>query len=91
MKYFWKTVQDKWEKVDLPPDGATANPHISLQPHRENALIEALYEVSSPGPPKHVLSTTPPRAQLGALGVSILIATGDWGVGEGNCETDGQV
>jgi len=31
---------------------------IALKPHSENALIDALYEVSKPGHPKYVLFTT---------------------------------
>ncbi|KAH9045641.1 subtilisin-like protein [Lactarius pseudohatsudake] len=35
--------------------------HVALKPHDENALIDALYEVSTPRSPKHVISNNPPR------------------------------
>ena len=42
--------------VPLSPstDHSTIDLHIALKPDRENALIEALYEVSDPMLPKHV-------------------------------------
>ncbi|KAH9064052.1 subtilisin-like protein [Lactarius vividus] len=61
VKHAWKAVPESWECLGLPPAGTVINLHIALKPHRENALVEALYEVSSPGHPKHVLSTTPLR------------------------------
>ncbi|KAH9167827.1 subtilisin-like protein [Lactarius sanguifluus] len=58
-KHAWNAVPENWECLGLPPAGTVINLHIALKPHRENALIKALYEVSSPGHPKHVLATIP--------------------------------
>jgi tripeptidyl-peptidase-1 len=51
----------QWETLGHPPAGTTLNLHFALKPQHEDALIDALYEVSVPGSPKHVLSNTPPR------------------------------
>ncbi|KAH9003213.1 subtilisin-like protein [Lactarius hatsudake] len=59
VKHAWKAVPENWEYLGLPPASSVINLHIALKPHRENALIEALFEVSSPGHSKHVLPTTP--------------------------------
>ncbi|KAF8258987.1 subtilisin-like protein [Lactarius quietus] len=37
-----------WESLGPPPVGTTINLHIFLKLHHENALIDALYEVSNP-------------------------------------------
>ena len=37
-----------------PPAGTTIDPRVSLKPHHENALTDALYEVSNPRHPKYV-------------------------------------
>ncbi|KAH9025521.1 subtilisin-like protein [Lactarius pseudohatsudake] len=52
-KHAWKAVPENWECFGLPPAGTVINFHIALKPRRENALIKALYEVSSPGHPKY--------------------------------------
>ncbi|KAI9439773.1 subtilisin-like protein [Lactarius indigo] len=59
VKHAWKAVPENWESLGIPPASTTINLHVALKPHRKKALIAALYEVSSPGNPKHVLSTTP--------------------------------
>ncbi|KAH9053651.1 subtilisin-like protein [Lactarius vividus] len=43
-KHAWKAVPENWECLGLPPADTVINLHIALKPHRENALIEALYE-----------------------------------------------
>ncbi|KAH8979803.1 subtilisin-like protein [Lactarius akahatsu] len=50
----WDDLRAKhaWKCLGLPPAGTVINFHIALKPRRENALIKALYEVSSPGHPK---------------------------------------
>jgi tripeptidyl-peptidase-1 len=58
-KHSWNTVPEDWESLGHPSAGTTINLHVALKPDRESALIHALYEVSDPGHPKHVLSTTP--------------------------------
>ena len=51
----WNTVPENWEILGPPPSGTTINLYVMLRPYRENVLIAALHEVSSPGNPKHVL------------------------------------
>ena len=59
VKHMWDVIPDNWVTLGHPPDATTIDFHISLRPNRENALIDALYEVSQPGYPKHVLFTIP--------------------------------
>ncbi|KAF8270541.1 peptidase S8/S53 domain-containing protein [Lactarius quietus] len=69
VKHSWTTIPENWESLGHPPADTTIDLHIALRPHRENALIEALDEVSSPRHPKHALFTTPPlhHEQVAAL------------------------
>ncbi|KAF8270543.1 subtilisin-like protein [Lactarius quietus] len=53
VKHSWKAVPDNWESLGLPPAGTTLNLHVALRSHHENALIEALHEVSSPRHPRY--------------------------------------
>ncbi len=53
-KHSWNAVPENWESVGHPPSGTTINLYIALKSHRENALIDALYEVSEPTHPRHV-------------------------------------
>ncbi len=55
IKHSWNAVPKNWESLGRPPSDTTINLYIALKPQRENALIDELYEVSSPGHPKHVL------------------------------------
>ncbi len=55
IKHSWNVVPKNWESMGHPPSGTTIDLYVALKPHRENALIDVLYEVSSPGNPKHVL------------------------------------
>ncbi|KAF8257579.1 peptidase S8/S53 domain-containing protein [Lactarius quietus] len=48
VKHTWNAVPENWECLGPPPSGTTIDLHIALKPHRENALIDALYEVSDP-------------------------------------------
>jgi tripeptidyl-peptidase-1 len=59
VKHKWDDLPDNWVSIGHPPNGTTITLHISLKPNRENALVDALYEVSQPEHPKHVLLTTP--------------------------------
>ncbi|KAH9967563.1 subtilisin-like protein [Russula dissimulans] len=52
-KHSWASVPQKWEPYDTPPASSTINLHIALKPRRENALIDALYEVSDPDHPRY--------------------------------------
>jgi len=60
MKHAWNTVPTNWESLGHPPTGTTIDLYIALRPCQESALIDALYEVSDPTHPRHVLLTTPP-------------------------------
>ena len=53
VKHAWKTVPDNWEPLGPPHSNTTINLHIALKPENENALTNALYEVSTPGHPKY--------------------------------------
>ena len=53
-KHSWDSVPEKWECEGHPPAGTTIDLRVALKPHRENALIDALYEVSDPGHLKYV-------------------------------------
>ena len=54
VKHSWLSVPEKWEHQGPPSDGANIDLRIALKPHHENALIDALYEVSDPEHPKYV-------------------------------------
>ncbi|SRR6266702_496760 len=58
LKHTWSAVPANWESLGLPP----ASLHIALKAHPENALVDALHEVSDPWHPKYVLPTTLPLA-----------------------------
>ena len=59
VKHKWNAIPDNWVSLGRPAEGTTINLYIALKPDRENALIDALHEVSEPGNPKHVLFPTP--------------------------------
>jgi tripeptidyl-peptidase-1 len=59
VKHKWIHMLDNWVTLGHPPNGTTINLHIVLKPDRENALINALQEVSQPRHPKYVLFDTP--------------------------------
>ena len=62
VKHSWDSIPTKWEYYGHPPAGATIELRVALKPHRENALIDALYEVSDPKHPKCVSSPLYPHA-----------------------------
>ncbi|KAI9451472.1 subtilisin-like protein [Lactarius psammicola] len=55
----WNTIPANWESLGPPPTATTIDLYIALQPHRENALIDALHEVSDPRNQRHVVLITP--------------------------------
>ena len=61
-KHSWNTVPENWESSGHPPSGTTIDLYIALRPHRENALIDVLYEVSEPTHPRHVHHHSSARA-----------------------------
>jgi len=60
VKHTWEAVPPNWETLGHPPAGTTIDLHVALKPHHENALADALHEVSDPRSPKYVLYLTPP-------------------------------
>ena len=56
VKHKWDIIPDNWLSLGPPLDDGTIELHIALQPKNENALTDALYEVSEPGHPKQVFS-----------------------------------
>jgi hypothetical protein len=48
VKHTWGSIPEKWEHHSQPHDSVTIDLRIALKPQRENALIDALYEVSDP-------------------------------------------
>ncbi|KAH9004795.1 subtilisin-like protein [Lactarius hatsudake] len=67
IKHSWNAVPENWVSLGQPPSGTTIDLYIALKPHRENALIDALYEVSEPGRPRY-------RAHLTKEQVADLVA-----------------
>ena len=59
VKHAWNSIPPNWETLGRPPAGTTIDLHIALKPLHENALIDALYEVSEPRSPKQVFSNAP--------------------------------
>ena len=53
----WNAIPANWESLGNTTDGARINLHIEIQPNRESALIDTLFEVSNPTHPRHVLAT----------------------------------
>ena len=55
-KHSWNSVPQGWDSVGRPQAGTTIDLYIALKSEREDALTDALYEVSTPGHQKQVLS-----------------------------------
>ncbi|KAI9452661.1 subtilisin-like protein [Lactarius psammicola] len=45
-KHSWNAIPKSWESLGHPPSDTTINIYIALKPRHENALIDALYEVT---------------------------------------------
>ncbi|KAH9060370.1 subtilisin-like protein [Lactarius deliciosus] len=45
IKHSWDAVPTNWVSLGRPPSGTTIDLYIALKPNRENALINALYEI----------------------------------------------
>ena len=58
VKHAWKAVPDNWESLGPPHPATTIDLFVALKPQNESALTDALYEVSTPGNPKYILSNT---------------------------------
>ncbi|KAH8987498.1 subtilisin-like protein [Lactarius hatsudake] len=53
VKHAWSSVPANWETLGCPSAGTTINLYIALNPRHDNALIDALYEVSDPKHPRY--------------------------------------
>ncbi|KAH8992634.1 subtilisin-like protein [Lactarius akahatsu] len=53
IKHSWNAVPKNWVAIGPPPPGTTIDLYIVVKPRRENALVDALYEVSQPGHPRY--------------------------------------
>ncbi|KAH9054784.1 subtilisin-like protein [Lactarius vividus] len=54
VKHAWSSIPANWETLGCPSAGTTIDLYIALNPHQEDALIDALYQVSDPKHPRHV-------------------------------------
>ncbi|KAH9064053.1 subtilisin-like protein [Lactarius vividus] len=48
VKHAWDAVPNNWESLGHPSNQTTIDLHLALKSYREDALVEALYEVSDP-------------------------------------------
>ncbi|KAH9165964.1 subtilisin-like protein [Lactarius sanguifluus] len=48
VKHAWGAVPKNWESLGHPSNETTIDLHLALKSHHEDALVEALYEVSDP-------------------------------------------
>ncbi|KAI9452110.1 subtilisin-like protein [Lactarius psammicola] len=53
MKHSWNAVPDHWESLGHPAAGTTIDLYLALKSHNEDALVDALYKVSTPKHPKY--------------------------------------
>ncbi|KAH8992961.1 subtilisin-like protein [Lactarius akahatsu] len=53
IRHSWNAVPKNWVSLGQPPPGTTIDLYIALKPQRENAVVDALYEVSEPGHPRY--------------------------------------
>ncbi|KAH8982516.1 subtilisin-like protein [Lactarius akahatsu] len=53
VKHAWSSVPASWETLGCPSAGTTIDLYIALNPRHDNALIDALYEVSDPKHPRY--------------------------------------
>ncbi|KAH8989059.1 subtilisin-like protein [Lactarius akahatsu] len=53
VKHTWNAVPANWETLGCPPAGTTIDLYIALNSRHDDALIDALYEVSDPKHPRY--------------------------------------
>ncbi|KAF8266273.1 hypothetical protein EI94DRAFT_1701859 [Lactarius quietus] len=53
LKHAWETTPEDWDCLGSLPAGTTIDLHVALKPYREDALIDALNEVSDPRHPNY--------------------------------------
>ncbi|KAH9161572.1 subtilisin-like protein [Lactarius sanguifluus] len=73
-KHMWAAVPEHWESMGHPSVGAMIDLRIALKPDRENALVDTLYEVSSPQHQRHLLLYCRYGAHLSKEQVADLVA-----------------
>ena len=71
-KHRWNAVPGKWRSIGQPSVGTTIDLRIALTPHHDGALMDTLYEVSTPKHPRHVLFSVPPPTNVLKCGISTL-------------------
>ena len=64
VKHSWNAVPRNWESLGYPPFNTTIDLYVALKPLHKNALVDTLYEVSSPGHPKHVIQRSFAHASI---------------------------
>lgn len=60
VKHAWEAAPPNWEYLGPPSPSATIDLQIALKPENESALVDTLYEVSTPSNPRYVVSSTSP-------------------------------
>ncbi|KAH9053376.1 subtilisin-like protein [Lactarius vividus] len=53
VKHAWSSIPANWDTLGCPSADTTIDLYIALNPHHDNALIDALYEVSDPKHPRY--------------------------------------
>ncbi|KAH9165249.1 Pro-kumamolisin, activation domain-containing protein [Lactarius sanguifluus] len=60
VKHAWSSIPANWETLGCPSAGTTIDLYIALTPRHNNALIDALHQVSDPKHPRHIHLTAAP-------------------------------
>ncbi|KAH9010436.1 subtilisin-like protein [Lactarius pseudohatsudake] len=66
-KHSWETIPENWQSLGLPTAHTTIDLYIALKPYRENALVDALNEVSDPRHPSFLTVTAVSVSQANDL------------------------
>ncbi|KAH9005344.1 subtilisin-like protein [Lactarius deliciosus] len=53
VKHAWHAIPENWVDLGHPSAGTTIDLHLALKSHDEDALIDALYEISDPNHPRY--------------------------------------
>ena len=75
IKHKWDAIPDAWVCLGQPPNGTTIKLHIALKADRDNALTDALYEVSHPRHPRYIFSRILIGTRLAHVFVSDMVRT----------------
>ena len=57
VKHTWNSVPANWESLGPPLPSTKIDLYVALQPQNEDAIIDTLYAVSTPGDPRYFLSS----------------------------------